>query len=163
MDIHRWNLRKSCLWDFKNSTCTSGQKRRKTKGSIPEEKSVNTTSGDSVITKSAACEMKTPPAPGYPLFFTWFFGNKAEKTLIFQETWGGKQGAGLFDPADSWCFHSGHLRSGQIIIGCLGGKQSCGISLQPDKVRPLDADKAFLLNKPIPKAAVWYDRLYASK
>lgn len=26
MDIHRWNLIKSCLWDFKNSTCSSSQK-----------------------------------------------------------------------------------------------------------------------------------------
>lgn len=66
----------------------------------------------------------------------------------------------MFDLSAGSCFHSGHPRSGQIIIG---RKQSSRIGSQPAEFRPRDVGKALLSSntsqrKPIPKAAVCHSR-----
>lgn len=69
----------------------------------------------------------------------------------------------MFDPTASSCFHSGHPRSGQIIICCLGGSRAAGSV--PNPLRSglwMQITLSFLSNtsqrKPIPKAAVWRGR-----
>lgn len=79
-----------------------------------------------------------PPALGYPLFPTReFSGNISWKIIYFPRKDGeGREGTdrGLFDPTASSCFHSGHPRSGQIIIGCLGGSRAAGSVPDPPRL-----------------------------
>lgn len=99
--------------------------------------------------QTCSSQNKTCPCPRLSTVPTRdFFGNKSWKIIYFPRKVSREgEGEAFFDPTASSCFHSGHPRSGQITIGCLGGSRAAGSVPRPAEVRPLDADKAFLFIK----------------
>lgn len=131
MDDHRCNLLKSCIWDFINSQHAGSQEDALS--------SRNTRQYHLEILWLQNLQPANENSRLHNVLHLWFFSfpTKLKNYLFYSPRKGkkgGKQEAGLFDLAASSCFHSGHQRSGQIIIGRLEGSRAAGSAPHPPRL-----------------------------